>query len=271
MLINLLLNARDAMQRTGGRLGVETSNRTLSDDVDRRVGDYVRLVVRDTGTGMDAVTLARAFEPFFTTKPAGQGTGLGLATAYGIVEQSLGDIRAESVPGAGSVFTIHFPVAPAERRLAATAPAAADTSPAHVWTTTPDGRGVLLVEDDPGVREFAAAVLAHAGYQVRVARNGVAGLEEMRKHGESIDILVTDVVMPEMGGRALAERLRKERPELPVLYITGYTDDASVLDELKSTGARLLEKPFTARALEDAVALLGERMTEAAGAAFGAS
>ena len=264
VLVNLILNARDAMQRTGGTLSVDTSNATLDDKADLPSGDYVRLVVSDTGTGMEAATLARAFEPFFTTKPMGHGTGLGLATVYGIVEQSLGHIKGESAPGAGSVFTIHLPVASPERRRAANAAIVTDTLPANVWTTVSDRRGVLLVEDDSGVREFAATVLAHAGYNVYVARNGVAGLEEMRKHGESIDTLVTDVVMPEMGGRVLADHLRKGRPGLPVLYITGYTDDASVLDEIKSTGARLLEKPFTARALEEAVALLGERATEAA-------
>jgi two-component system, cell cycle sensor histidine kinase and response regulator CckA len=261
VLVNLLLNARDAMHVVGGTLSVESSNQTLDDGVEMRRGQYVRLVVRDTGVGMDAATLARAFEPFFTTKPAGLGTGLGLATVYGIVEQSLGDIHAESFPGAGSTFTIHLPVAPAEHGLTDEPTTAV---PERTWTTAARGRGILLVEDDAGVREFAAAVLAHAGHSVYVARNGVAGLEQMRKHGESITILVTDVVMPEMGGRALADRLRKERPELPVLYITGYTDDALLLDELKSTGARLLEKPFTARALEEAVALLGERVMEAA-------
>jgi CheY-like chemotaxis protein len=264
VLINLLLNARDAMHGTGGTLTVETSNETLEDGLETRGGDYVRIVVRDTGVGMDAATLERAFEPFFTTKPAGHGTGLGLATVYGIVEQSLGVIQAESIPDAGSVFTIHFPVAQPEHRLVEKA-TGADAS-AQAWTTTPlpRGRGVLLVEDDTGVREFAAAVLGHAGYNVRVARNGIAGLEQMRKHGNAIDILVTDVVMPEMGGRALADHLRKERPDLPVLYITGYTDDTQLLDQLKSNGARLLEKPFTARALEEAVALLGDRVPEPA-------
>jgi len=262
VLVNLLINARDAMQSTGGTLTVETSNTTLDGGLELSAGDYVRLVVRDTGIGMDAPTLARVFEPFFSTKPTGHGTGLGLATVYGIVEQSLGAIRAESVPDRGSVFTIHLPVAPAEHRVAA--PAIGADASSLLWSTTPRDRGILLVEDDAGIREFAAAVLAHAGYTVCVARNGIAGLEQMRKHGDSIDILVTDVVMPEMGGRALADHLRKERPELPVLYITGYTDDARMLDELKSTGARLLEKPFTARALEEAVALLGERLIEPA-------
>jgi two-component system, cell cycle sensor histidine kinase and response regulator CckA len=270
VLVNLVLNARDAMEGTGGTLSVETSDATLEERLDLRGGDCVRLVVRDTGTGMDAATLARAFEPFFTTKPTGHGTGLGLATVYGIVEQSLGGIQAESAPGAGSVFTIHLPIAPPERRLAVNDEAGDDASPSiasspvGVRATTDGNRGVLLVEDDAGVREFAAAVLGHAGYKVYVARNGIAGLEKMRKHGESIDILVTDVVMPEMGGRVLVDHLRRDRPGLPVLYITGYTDDTLVLDELKSTGARLLEKPFTARALEEAVALLGERLTEVA-------
>ena len=162
--------------------------------------------------------------------------------------------------GAGSSFTIHLPVAPVERRAATGRADAAAQSP-DAWThtaPTPGHRGVLLVEDDDGVRQFAAEVLSRAGYNVRTARHGADAIEQMGKHEDSIDIVVTDVVMPEMGGRELVERLRKQRPELPVLYITGYTDDAGMLEELKTADARLLEKPFTASALAEAVAGLGE-------------
>jgi len=225
----------------------------------------VRLVVRDTGAGMDPTTLARAFEPFFTTKPTGSGTGLGLSTVYGIIKQSFGEISAESVVGAGSSFTIHLPVAPIEHRSAASEPSeSAGAAPWDDGQPAAGHRGILLVEDDPGVREFAAEVLSRAGYNLRVARHGVEALEQMRKHEASIDILVTDVVMPEMGGRMLVEQLRKTRPDLPVLYITGYTDDARMLGELKATGAKLLEKPFTAGALAEAVARLGEAIVATA-------
>jgi PAS domain S-box-containing protein len=280
VLVNLALNARDAMQPTnGGTLTIETANAILADRSEARsadaisgavesglsAGNYVRLTVRDTGTGMDAATLSRAFEPFFTTKPPGRGTGLGLASVYGIVKQSFGDIQAESAPGVGSTFTIHLPAA--ERRRVPRSDMVDDAG-AVPWTgvaTAPRSphRGVLLVEDNGGVRAFAAEVLSQAGYDVRSARHGVEALELMRKYESSIDVVVTDVVMPEMGGRPLVEQLRKQRPQLPVLYITAYTDDASMIDEVKATGARLLEKPFTASQLAEAVASLGGALARA--------
>jgi len=280
VLVNLALNARDAMQaNNGGRLVIETANVTLpdrassragdtlsgSEDTGLAAGDYVRLTVNDTGSGMDADTLARAFEPFFTTKLHGRGTGLGLATVYGIVKQSFGDIHAESTPGMGTTFTIHLPAT--ERRRMPRSDKLSDEGAAP-WTSVAaqprsPHRGVLLVEDNAGVRAFAAEVLSKAGYDVRSARHGVEALELMRKYDSSIDMLVTDVVMPEMGGRPLVEQLRKRRPQLPVLYITGYTDDVGMIDELKATEARLLEKPFTASQLADAVASLGGPLRKA--------
>jgi PAS domain S-box-containing protein len=271
VLVNLALNARDAMQPTnGGTLTIETANAILADRSEARsadaisgavesglsAGNYVRLTVRDTGTGMDAATLSRAFEPFFTTKPPGRGTGLGLASVYGIVKQSFGDIQAESAPGVGSTFTIHLPAAE-RRRVPRSDMVGVATAPRSPH------RGVLLVEDNGGVRAFAAEVLSQAGYDVRSARHGVEALELMRKYESSIDVVVTDVVMPEMGGRPLVEQLRKQRPQLPVLYITAYTDDASMIDEVKATGARLLEKPFTASQLAEAVASLGGALARA--------
>jgi len=279
VLVNLALNARDAMQSTnGGTLTVETANATLTERSEPRSrdglpaaenglapGNYVRLAVRDTGTGMDPATLARAFEPFFTTKPHGRGTGLGLSTVYGIVKQSLGDIQAESTPGVGSTFVILLPAA--ERRLVPrTVGGQIAPSPAASWTeaiATSGNRGVLLVEDNEGVRAFAADVLSCAGYTVRTARHGVDALEQMAMYESSIDVVVTDIVMPEMGGRSLVEQLRKRRPQLPVLYITGYTDDVGMIDELRATGARLLEKPFTASQLVESVAKLGTSLAKA--------
>ena len=280
VLVNLALNARDAMQSAnGGTLAIETANATLPERSESRSGDglpgsaegvlaageYVCLNVKDTGIGMDAGTLARVFEPFFTTKPHGRGTGLGLATVYGIVKQSFGDIHAESTPGVGTTFTILLPAA--ERRRIPRSDKLSEAGAAP-WTSVAAGatsphRGVLLVEDNAGVRAFAAEVLSRAGYDVRSARHGVEALELMRKYDSSIDVVVTDVVMPEMGGRPLVEQLRKRRPSLPVLYITGYTDDASMIDELKATQARLLEKPFTASQLAEAVASLGGALAKA--------
>jgi PAS domain S-box-containing protein len=250
VLVNLAINARDAMPQ-GGTLSIRTSNTTIAADADSAViglppADYVKIVVRDTGVGMDAATLERAFEPFFTTKPPGSGTGLGLATVYGIVKQSLGDIRASSAPGEGSAFTILLPAA----KRPADVPAAVYTSGEH--SRVEGERNVLLVEDDDGVRDFAREVLLQAGYRVREARNGLDGLD-VAGAGGPIDLVVTDIVMPRMGGRAMVDILRRDRPDLRVLYMTGYTDDAQMIGELRATDARLLEKPFTARGLARAV------------------
>jgi signal transduction histidine kinase/CheY-like chemotaxis protein len=261
VLVNLALNARDAMPN-GGTLTIATDHATLEPRLDDAVasplppGEYVRLAMRDTGTGMDAATLARAFDPFFTTKAQGQGSGLGLATVYGIVKQSFGDIHAASTPGVGSTFTVLLPVAKRGTESVDARRLNGDSGELRAAAR----RRVLLVEDDDGVREFAYEVLTRAGYRVQSARHGVDALEQARAPGFTVDLVVTDVVMPEMGGRELVEHLRRSRPDLPVLFITGYTDDARMLDELSGPDTRLLEKPFTASALAAAV----EGATEAA-------
>jgi PAS domain S-box-containing protein len=259
VLVNLALNARDAMPN-GGTLTIETENATLRPRADDAAaaplpaGEYVRLTMRDTGEGMDVHTVGRAFDPFFTTKPHGQGSGLGLATVYGIVKQSFGDVQATSTPGAGSSFTILLPVAHH-------AVASPDTRPPALSADEPRParqRNVLLVEDDDGVRDFAHEVLSRAGYHVQPACNGVDALDQMRLKDLSVDLVVTDVVMPQMGGRQMMEHLRRKLPDLPVLYITGYTDDSQMLGELHAADARLLEKPFSASALESAVAEMSD-------------
>jgi two-component system, cell cycle sensor histidine kinase and response regulator CckA len=241
VLINLAINARDAMP-DGGTLEIATA---ASDRNDR----MVRISVADTGTGMDADTIAHLFEPFYTTKGKGKGTGLGLATAYGIIKQSFGEITVESTIGKGSTFTVALPMAP-------TIPATVE-SPTAVAEMPPvrrsSGKRVLLVEDDNDVRDFAREVLTRTGYTVFPARHGVDGLAVAQAQAYAFDLVVTDVVMPEMGGRQMVVKLRKIRPNLPVLYISGYADDAEARREVGAGEESLLEKPFTARTLRDAV------------------
>ncbi len=263
VLVNLAVNARDAMGSTG-TLTITTTNATIdatdpatdspSGGAPLPAGDYVQLTIRDTGAGMDATTLARAFEPFFTTKAPGKGTGLGLATVYGIVKQSYGDVWVQSAPGAGATFTVLLPVAkhveddPSTRpRVAATSVGASPAAPTRV----------LLVDDDDEVREFAREVLSRHGFRVLTARDGLDGLRVALSNNYAFDVVVTDVVMPEMGGLQMVKQLRGLRPNLDVLYISGYADRVRTRSELDVDG-RYLEKPYTAAALERAV-LAGSR------------
>src|SRR5262245_54896719 len=245
MIVNLAVNARDAMP-LGGRLMLETSfvrhdEGFARQNVGLRPGPHVRLVVRDTGVGMDGLIKAHLFEPFFTTKGPGKGTGLGLATVYGIVTQSGGAIRVDSEPGQGAAFSIDFPRvdAPADLRGEPGVPAAAP----HGSET------VLLVEDEPAVRGLARDILHQQGYTVLEAADGDEALRVGREHGGPIHLLVTDVVMPQMGGRELSDRLKAGRQEVKVLYVSGYTDDAILHQGVSETGTAFLPKPFTASAL----------------------
>lgn len=250
VLLNLALNARDAMPR-GGTLVVEMFSTTLPEnyvhrrpDVVMRPGRYAVLAVTDTGHGMDADTLSHVFEPFFTTKGVGRGTGLGLSTVYGIVKQSDGYIWAYSEPGRGSTFKVYLP----EVEQEAASPLAAEPPDAI-------GRGevVLLVEDDESVRRMTRRALEDAGYRVVEAPNGHAALDLLGSDGAGANLVLTDVVMPGMGGRALAERLTQVRPDLPVLYTSGYTDGEIVRRGLIEPGAAFVQKPFTPETIARAV------------------
>jgi two-component system cell cycle sensor histidine kinase/response regulator CckA len=245
VLINLVVNARDAMPR-GGRLTIETGHRLVRPDERREIaemtpGAYVMLAVSDTGVGMTPEVRAHIFEPFFTTKDVGKGTGLGLATVFGIVKQSGGHILVESQPGQGSHFRIYFPAAN-ERPLKGAA-----VTPAP--TTTGGAETILLVEDEPAVRTFVTRALRHQGYQVLDASNGGEALIIAEQHQGRIHLLLTDVIMPRVSGKQLAERLLRTVPELRVLYMSGYAEDIIASHGVLEPGAAFIEKPLTAENL----------------------
>jgi PAS domain S-box-containing protein len=243
VLLNLVVNGRDAMDG-GGKLTVETADVELSDEYAARhpgvaPGMYVRLAVGDTGKGMDEETKARLFEPFFTTKEQGKGTGLGLSTVYGIVKQSGGHISVDSKPGSGTTFQIYLPQV--EKELIERARDARDELP----DILPGTEKILLVEDDDSVRELAREILEMNGYEVVDACNGVEALEVFEAQADTIDLMVTDLVMPRMGGRDLAEKIAPTKPELRVLYLSGYTDSVVLQQGMLDPGSYFLQKPFT--------------------------
>jgi PAS domain S-box-containing protein len=254
IIMNLVLNARDAMSE-GGTLLLETGNLTLADSTNRRpdmaAGDYVMLAVSDSGKGMDAATVERIFEPFYTTKERGVGTGLGLATVYGIVTQSGGHVEVESEPGIGSTFRLYFPQVAEEAE--AVVPKPSDKRPLIGSET------VLFVEDEEALRRVGRQMLETYGYTVLLAEDGAAGLELAQNHPDPIQLLMTDIMMPKMGGTELAERLSALRPELKVLYTSGYNDSGGSLQRV--AGARYLQKPY---AMEDLARTLRELLDSAA-------
>ena len=245
ILLNLSINARDAMPK-GGRLTIETSNVHLSeeyshDHVSVRPGQYVMLAVSDNGCGMDAETQGHIFEPFFTTKEVGKGTGLGLATVYGIVQQSEGTIWLYSEVGQGTAFKIYLPCAEVSVKEVEVE---ADDFESLQGTET-----VLLVEDEAVVREMATEILRDSGYHVLEAKHGPEAIILARQHSGVIDLMLTDVVMPQMSGRELAEQLSPSRRDMKVLYMSGYTDDAIVHHGVLDEGTAFIGKPFTPSAL----------------------
>jgi two-component system cell cycle sensor histidine kinase/response regulator CckA len=255
VLLNLVVNARDAMPR-GGLLTIRTSLTTVetqdTNGPDVAPGPYVVLEVTDTGEGVDAGMADRIFEPFFTTKAFGQGTGLGLSTVYGIAKQSGGDVQVRSTPGRGATFRVLLPAAQDARRHP-TRPEPAP-SPALAAAGT-----VLLAEDDEGVRDFVGEVLRASGWTVMTAASPTEALASAARQSLNIDLLVTDVVMPGMNGGELADRLVAMRPDLRVLFITGYDDEDVATRGLIGPGRQCLSKPFTPAQLRSRVQALVAR------------
>jgi len=231
----------------GGSLSFELSNTELSDSqaaaFGGQAGGYVEIVVRDTGAGMEPSVMEHIFEPFYTTK-RGAGTGLGLSTVYGIVKQCGGMISVQSKLGQGSAFQIYLPKAYAEPV------ALADASPSE---SAGGSETVLLVEDDDGLRELARRVLSRGGYQVLEARQALQAEDLANQHQGKIDLLLTDVVMPGIGGRELSLRLAKNRPEMRILYMSGYTDEIVLKQGVMDGSMNFLHKPFTPSKLSRAV------------------
>ena len=243
VIMNLVVNAKDAMPR-GGRLTLRTENIVVEEHHRReqhfvRPGHYVTLLVSDTGTGMDRETQSRIFEPFFTTKEKGKGTGLGLSTVYGIVKQSGGYVIVQSEMGQGTTFHIYLPLVEG----------AAEKHSVAVPEAVGGAETILLVEDEESVRQLVRDTLSAKGYQVLEAENGEAGIATAARHRGSIDLVITDVVMPGMGGREMVRQLAESRPGTKVLYLSGYTEDAILNDGSVEQGTAFLQKPFTLRSL----------------------
>ena len=240
VIMNLAVNARDAMPK-GGRLMIETANMELDENYAAQhsevaPGRYVMLAVTDTGHGMDAATMTRIFEPFFTTKPQGRGTGLGLATVYGIVKQSGGSIGVYSEPNHGTAFKIYLP-------RVTDRPETADHRPTAKRFL---GSGtVLVVEDEEGVRALIRTVLKQAGYRILEARDGEEALGLSGQHQGTIDLVITDMVMPKMSGREFGDLIKTQRPEIKLLFMSGYTDNAIIQQGTLDPEMPFLHKPFT--------------------------
>jgi len=244
VLVNLCLNARDAMP-DGGDLTIEIARKTIQDGGEPPRGDWVCLTVRDTGVGMTEETLRKAFEPFFTTKGE-LGSGLGLASVYGIVQQTGGHVSAQSEPGRGTTFQVLLPLAPEPPR-ASVPPASASAQPASAT--------ILVAEDEPPVRRLIVESLKKSGYTVLDVENGDQALEVARRHRGAIDLLCTDGVMPGMASRELITGFRRLFPEAAIIVCSGHIEEQALRDVVEKRALRFLPKPFTSRELMDSVAL----------------
>lgn len=247
VVLNLVLNARDAMPQ-GGTITVSVDRIPPGSDllrrhIDRKDCDYILLTVRDTGIGMDEATRERIFEPFFTTKDIGKGTGLGLATVYGIVEQSSGWITVESSPGQGATFHVFLPESPAAEPVEAPV----------VEGTLCGTETLLVVDDEEAIRELATVFLGGQGYRVISASSGEEALDLIRRHSDPIHALITDALMPGMGGMTLAKRLRELLPAIKILFISGYAEDTGILSDFSRTDEDYLQKPFGLKELAEKV------------------
>ena len=257
VIVNLALNARDAMP-AGGTLTITTAETQLpgevasGDGVAIPAGRYAIIVVRDSGVGMDDATQARVFEPFFTTKAVGQGTGLGLAAAAGIMRQNGGYIALASEPGKGATFTLYLPVLSDADVVERRAEPRGEQQPPG-GDAAPTGGTVLLVEDEPAVRAIAARSLERGGFQVLQASDGSAALEVLRRHGQP-DLVLTDLLMPGIGGAELARRVRERWPELPILFMSGYSIEDLRREDAADFEGVLIQKPFTPDGLVKSVA-----------------
>jgi two-component system cell cycle sensor histidine kinase/response regulator CckA len=249
VIMNLAVNSRDAMP-DGGKLTIETANVQLTEEyaaghLGARPGQYVMMAVSDTGIGMDTATQARVFEPFYTTKEQGKGTGLGLSIVYGIVKQNAGGIMVYSEPAHGTVFKIYIP--------AVEAPVPAAPADFEDREAKPSEAAILLVEDEDQVRRLARAFLERRGYHVVEAASGPEALKMLQDYAGHIDLLLTDMVMPQMNGAALAERVRALRPEIRILFMSGYTEGGVESHGLLAGESLFLQKPFSASTLDQKV------------------
>jgi len=246
-VMNLAVNARDAMPQ-GGRLLISVQTIRVDEvhaerNPDARTGNFVRLRVKDTGMGMDDGTRARIFEPFFTTKDVGKGAGLGLATVFGIVKQHEGWIEVESEPGNGATFDVFFPASGPRMQLS-------DTTRRSLEPVTGGTETIFLVEDEPVLRAMAREILESYGYQIVEASSGREALTVWNQHPGQIDLLLTDMIMPEgISGANLAHRLLAERPDLKIVFTSGYTANETISELMDKTRARFLPKPYTQDAL----------------------
>jgi CheY-like chemotaxis protein len=246
---------------TGGALIIETANTTIDETYARdhmgiEPGEYAMLAVTDTGCGMNKEVLERVFEPFFTTKEKGRGTGLGLATVYGIVKQSGGSIWVYSEPGKGTTFKVYLP-----RTKVRQPPPARKVEKAGL---AGGGERILVVEDEEGLRKLTGAILAQAGYTVSLAANGGEALLLMEEKGLKPDLVITDVVMPNMSGKELIDRLRRNYPHLKALFMSGYTDDAIVHHGVLDSAVHFIQKPYSLEALLSKVRQVIEEKQEPA-------